>query len=320
MGNYLFSCFCSVCDTDSTKSVVEEPQFIKTAQKINLLKIKNFAFSGGGISGVLYLGVYKRMQELNLKFDSIAGTSIGSLFATLYSLNCPYKTLENKFMNLNTIKLIDGSINLIKDLESLEYGYGFCSGKYLEDWVESIIFEVSSITNLTFDQAWKKYQCNLVIPVWNESLRISEYWSYKTKPDFVISRAIRCSTSLPIIYDPIMVDGYLYCDGGIGNNYPLNIFPKESTMGAILVDYNTQDIKQNNTNPQVIDSFINNISAVVEGFKTISFNLQHPEDDNWRLRSIILPGLDKKSYDFSLSDNEKSYAISRSYEECCKFI
>ena len=42
-------------------------------------------FAGGGIKGAAHIGAIKALEEENLKFDYISGTSSGSIIATLYA-------------------------------------------------------------------------------------------------------------------------------------------------------------------------------------------------------------------------------------------
>ena len=41
------------------------------------------AFGGGGARGFTHIGVIKAFEEYGLKFDYVAGTSVGSSFTTL---------------------------------------------------------------------------------------------------------------------------------------------------------------------------------------------------------------------------------------------
>lgn len=43
-------------------------------------------FSGGGIKGAAHIGAIKALEEENIKFNAVAGTSSGSIIATLYAL------------------------------------------------------------------------------------------------------------------------------------------------------------------------------------------------------------------------------------------
>ena len=47
--------------------------------------------AGGGIKGVAHIGVIKALEEENVKFDFISGTSSGSIVATLYACRIYYR-------------------------------------------------------------------------------------------------------------------------------------------------------------------------------------------------------------------------------------
>ena len=42
--------------------------------------------AGGGIRGIAHVGVLKALEDNNIKIDAIAGTSAGSIVATLYAM------------------------------------------------------------------------------------------------------------------------------------------------------------------------------------------------------------------------------------------
>jgi predicted acylesterase/phospholipase RssA len=56
-------------------------------------------------------------------------------------------------------------------------------------------------------------------------------FSYKTHPDWKLLDAIYCSSSLPIIFPPLLFENHCYCDGGLLLNYPLNICLKDGAKG-----------------------------------------------------------------------------------------
>ena len=84
-----------------------------------LLKI-GICFAGGGIKGACHIGVLKALEEENIKFDFISGTSSGSIIAILYSLGFTpeemyeifkkYSKKINYFEFKNILKLIYGII------------------------------------------------------------------------------------------------------------------------------------------------------------------------------------------------------------------
>lgn len=50
------------------------------------------SLAGGGIRGVSHIGAIKALEEANIQFDYVSGTSSGSIVATLYA--CGYSTEE----------------------------------------------------------------------------------------------------------------------------------------------------------------------------------------------------------------------------------
>ena len=93
--------------------------------------------NGGGIKGAAHIGVLKALEEENIKFEYISGTSSGSIIAALYSLG--YKSDEiydlfNKYSKkikymdfLNIVKAVGGIIFFREILIN-----GLNSGKTIE--------------------------------------------------------------------------------------------------------------------------------------------------------------------------------------------
>ena len=67
---------------------------------VNSLKY-SCLFGGGAIRGLAYVGTIRALEELGIEYDILAGSSVGSIFATL--LACGYKSfeLENIFLKVN---------------------------------------------------------------------------------------------------------------------------------------------------------------------------------------------------------------------------
>ena len=104
-------------------------------------------FGGGAIRGLAYVGAIRALEELNVEFDIIGGSSVGSIFATL--LACGYKSyeLENLFMKVN--------FELFRDIH-LGFGKNIAlsKGGIFVDWLNELITEKSDIKpkkNLTFN-------------------------------------------------------------------------------------------------------------------------------------------------------------------------
>ena len=60
------------------------------------------------------------------------------------------------------------------------------------------------------------------------------YFSDHTTPDMKISTAVRISSSIPIIFEPVEYDGHLFVDGGVMRRLPIDAFPNIKTNSSML--------------------------------------------------------------------------------------
>ena len=95
------------------------------------------SLSGGGVKGAAHIGVLKALEEENIKIDSIAGTSSGSIVASLYAMGFRSDEIYTIFKKYcKKIKYID-FWNIIKLIYGLVFKRkiiidGLNSGKEIE--------------------------------------------------------------------------------------------------------------------------------------------------------------------------------------------
>ena len=101
------------------------------------------SLSGGGVKGAAHIGVLKALDENNIRIDSIAGTSSGSIVAILYAMGFSsdeiYKIFKKYCKKIGYIEL--------KNIFKLIYGIfikkkiiidGLNSGKKIEKMINEI--------------------------------------------------------------------------------------------------------------------------------------------------------------------------------------
>lgn len=163
------------------------------------------SLAGGGIKGIAHIGAIKALEEENIKFNIISGTSSGSIVSTLYASGFNTDEMYNIFKKYaKEIKYID-SKNLfifLKDIVTLQ-GFkldGLNSGENISKLVKEICKQ-KNIYNI------KQIRMPIIIPavnIYDEKLYIfTNCIKEKEEKDIVyindadISTAVRASCSYP---------------------------------------------------------------------------------------------------------------------------
>ncbi len=202
------------------------------------------SLSGGGVKGAAHIGVIKALEEENIKIDCIAGTSSGSIVASLYAMGfCADEiyTLFKKYCK--KIKYID-FWNIIKLIYGLIFKQkiiidGLNSGKEIEKLINDIAKEknIQDISQLHFP---------LVIPSVNMyNGKVTCFTSYKNKKRYLsntifinhinIGKAVRASCSYPVVFSPCEFNDTSLIDGGIRENTPWKELKEIGTDKVISV-------------------------------------------------------------------------------------
>ena len=188
---------------------------------------KALCFSGGGIKAFAHIGALKALEESNLKFDMVAGTSSGSIVAILYALGYSssdmYKTLKKylkkvKYMDIkNFFKIIGGLLftgRIIVD--------GLNSGNFLtkamkEICIENNVFKMNDIKMPVAIPAVNLENGEVIIFSSKEIRQnISDEIRYIV--DAPIEVAVRSSCSFPVVFSPCMYKKMQLVDGGVREN------------------------------------------------------------------------------------------------------
>jgi NTE family protein len=152
--------------------------------------------SGGGTRGFAHLGVLKALEEKGIKPDIISGVSAGAIAGVLYADG---KNPEEILNVLTSHKLLD-----YLDFTIPKTGLIKMSGfeKTLNKHLEAVNFE----------------DLKIPLKVFAVNINTAEYVCFDEGP---LSPAIKASSSIPIIFPPVKIGDYYYCDGGTINNFPV---------------------------------------------------------------------------------------------------
>ncbi len=187
--------------------------------------------SGGGTRGFAHLGAIKALEENGIKPGIISGVSAGSIVGALYADGKGAEAALKSLLNKNLL----GFLRLVFPKKGLLKMTGF--ERTLKKTLNARTFEELSIP--------------LIIHAVN--INTVEYTRFE-KGDLV--QAIKASSSIPIVFPPVDIDGYQYLDGGIVNNFPVEpLVDKCDTVIGINVNPVGEEHNINNLRTIAIRSF-----------------------------------------------------------------
>lgn len=155
------------------------------------------ALSGGGARGILHIGVLEALRKYGIHPEIVSGTSAGALVGVFYAAGLkPLQILElvkgSKMHKMIKWKLPSSGLFDMKKVQSL-----------LEQHIPSDDF---SALKLPFYCA-----------VSNLNTGLSEI-----KNSGKLFQWVLASASIPVIFEPQVINGTTYVDGGIFENLPVN--------------------------------------------------------------------------------------------------
>ena len=92
--------------TISTSSWAKTPSEVRAACRAEGRPCVGLVLSGGGARGFAHVGVIKVLEELGVKIDVIAGTSMGSMVGGAYAAGFTAKALEDTVLEVDWSKML----------------------------------------------------------------------------------------------------------------------------------------------------------------------------------------------------------------------
>ena len=189
------------------------------------------ALGGGGARGIAHIGVLKRLEEMRVPVDCIAGTSMGSIIGGLYAsgmsldqmsatlqdidwpqiftdgpprADLPFRVKEEQRVLLNAeVGLKQGKVQLPK---------GLLEGQNLLLLLEELSLPAASVHD--FDKLRIPYRAVAADLATGEAVVLGSG---------ELAKAMRASMSIPSALVPVELNGKILVDGGVANNVPVNV-------------------------------------------------------------------------------------------------
>ena len=155
------------------------------------------AFGGGGARGFSHIGVIKAFEEYELKFDYVAGTSVGSLIGAAYAKGM---TSQEMYDRAKKLKVKDIKTNKIFFMPSKT------------DGLQSLAVELFG--DIDIQELPTPFSAVAVDLKSTKEVCISHG---------NLAKALAGSCCVPGIFQPVEFGDRLLCDGGLQNTIPANV-------------------------------------------------------------------------------------------------
>lgn len=202
--------------------------------------------SGGGAKGIAHIGVLKALEENNIPIDYIVGTSMGAIIGGSYAAGMSPAEIEKMVLSEDFLRWVNGLpekgvnyhyakdedgpyfLNLNLSLDStltFQFNSSLANDVSLNFALANGMAQASAISKGNFDSLFVPLRV-VASEVFTQTQEIISKGS--------LSDALRASQTVPFFYNPIRVNGKYLFDGGVYNNFPVDVMQKNFNPDIII--------------------------------------------------------------------------------------
>ncbi|UYI78756.1 MAG: patatin-like phospholipase family protein [Fusobacterium varium] len=209
--------------------------------------------SGGGAKGAAHVGVLKVLEKYQIPVDIIIGTSVGSIVGGMYSIGYSPDEIEKTILNLKFTSLLTNSkdrnlkniedkiendkypftVSIDKNLK-LSFPMGFLNGENIYLQLKEIFNRAENIKN--FNELPIQYRAVTTDLQTGKEVVLR---------DGDLALATFKSMAIPSFLEPVEDNGKFYVDGGVVNNFPIDVALSLGADIIIAVDISAEASKIN---------------------------------------------------------------------------
>lgn len=295
-------------------------------------------FEGGGVKGMGLVGALSVFEERGFQWQNLAGTSAGSIVATLVAVG--YNAAELKKIMTERIDFAElkdaagiGKLGRIGPWLSLLFTQGMYQGDYFLELMRELIREKRGSKPFTFrdlvepklpsesQELWErkyKYKLRVIASDISNNSMLALPQDIKTlgmePDDLEVAMAVRMSVSFPYFFKPVKFKEvgaaqreHWIVDGGMLSNFPVWLFdsppgetPSWPTIGFLLAE------------PQSASGSYRKISSLRSMTKAMvqtmsSFYDRKAMEESDKTRVVDIPTGVYSTLDFGLDDAGKTW-------------
>lgn len=176
------------------------------------LKI-GIAFGGGGARGVGHIGVIKALEELGIKADYVAGTSVGSMVGALYAAGYSSSQMIEELKKLRPKDIRDSKVI----------------------WKPSNSENIEQVLKNIFGKDLVFSELEIPLTIVAVDMKTGEEVDIKSGS---VAKASSGSCAVPGVFSPVVYEDMHLVDGGLHNTVPADVVRFMGADKVIAIEVN----------------------------------------------------------------------------------
>lgn len=198
--------------------------------------------AGGGAKGVAHISALKTIEDAGIPIDIVVGTSMGSIIGGMYCVGYSPDSMRTIVGSNDWVKLIMdnpdyGNSHVSARMDDENYIFrmaidaqdrsqsggkaGVISGRNVMKFFRSLTKHIPD--SIDFSELPTQFAC-VATNAYNGEKKVFTQGS--------LPRSIRASMAIPTVFTPMHINGSSYIDGGLADNFPIDV---ARSLGADIV-------------------------------------------------------------------------------------
>ena len=275
---------------------------------MQLDKVENLVLSGGGLLGISYIGLFRYLEEhqATQQIKTVIGSSAGALFGLLFIIGYSYNEFYDKFKDMKFSEYVPITADSLLNLMRVK-GVNSCSK--VVQFLKDALLDKTGSENTTFRELYERFGIAFKVGATNLTTSRFELLDNINHPDLPVYLAVKASITIPFVFEPVIIGEYLYCDGGLCDNLPIDyvIETIDNTLPLLPpLESDTHETKKE----EKIEPYLKTLGIYLTNTQECITPCNYLDASIYQYLSAVLhatflhPTLEKKA-----KENEKKYKI-----------
>lgn len=272
-----------------------------------LVEFDTLVLSGGSVLAISTLGALQYLIDNSLisHIQTFVGTSAGAIISYLLIIG---------FTPIEIVVYLCTNQHIFEKLKCFDFikasrGEGATTFLFVAEQLEKMTIEKTGRL-FTMKDLQSIFAKKLVCITYNVSKNCTEYLDDVSYPDLPCITALRMSSNLPLVFEPYKYGDSFYIDGGLSNNFPVDIAETygNNVLGINISHYTSEDVP----NTHILEYMYKLIMIPLT--ELVKTRLSRVKDSTKIIN--LTRGVLLKFFEFDINSKSKLDLFSNGYEEC----